>query len=280
MPSENWYWEQFDVKQRGGEFDLDSSQTSFLDEQNISRELANQIETDFIDELYGTTEGKTIIDGKNQELSREEWTRTYYDDNAAIQSGEVTEVWGLDIRRTMKDEDGQTVTPKHPEYFEYLTGMRGNVAWNEYKDDPAFVAKAKEMKEDWNILTDDDYSVKERISTIRRVKAEMDSGGTKADEDKSHLDWDKYKVGHYRNEAGDLIQIGDDGKETRVPTLKDLWSSGGGRLTVNKPSKHTPILQRREVGRPVIPGVSWSGDTPRLTNPTKVKIPASLGGAK
>ena len=279
MPSEDWYWEQFDVEQKGGEFDLSDDRTSFLDQQDLSRAEANKIETQFIDELYGTSEGQTIIDGKNRELSREEWSRTYYDDSAAIAGDWATEVWGLDLRRTMQDEDGNTITSKHPDFYEHLT--RGEVDWKSYENDSKFVATAREMKEDWNIVGDDDYSLQQRVDVIRRVQAEMDSTGKKEEEDKSHLDWDKYDAESiYRDDAGDLWMKDDDGKPQKQQTLKDLWSSGEGRLTVNKPGEHTPILERRKVGRPVIPGVSWSGDTPRVTNPTKVKIPAQLGGAK
>ena len=31
MPNEDWYWDQFDVEQKGGEFDLSDDLTTFLD---------------------------------------------------------------------------------------------------------------------------------------------------------------------------------------------------------------------------------------------------------
>lgn len=271
MPNENWYWDQFDVEQKGGEFDLSDDRTTFLDEQDISRDRANEIETQFIDELYGTSEGQTIIDGKNLELSREEWTATYYDNNAAIQNDDATAVWGLDLRRTMQDEDGQTITASHPEFYEHIT--RGEVDWSSYENDPAWSSAARELGEDLNILGDDDYNDKERVDLIRRVDADM---GTKKedDDDKSHLDWEKYdKDKIFRDDAGDLFIDGE-----KQQTLKDLWANDEGRLTVNAPGEHTAILKRRKVGRPVIPGVSWSGDTPSLTNPTKLKIPRNVRG--
>jgi len=283
MPSENWLWDQFDVEQKGGEFDLSDDRTTFLDEQDISRADANEIETQFIDELYGTSEGQTIIDGKNQELSREEWTATYYDDNAAIQNDDATAVWGLDLRRTMQDEDGETITASHPEFYEHLT--RGQVAWDDYESDSAWSAAARELGEDLNILGDDDYTDKERVDLIRRVDASL---GTKKedDDDKSHLDWEKYdKDKIYRDDAGDLFIDGE-----KQQTLKDLWANDEGRLTVNEPGEHTAIKSRRKIGRPVIPGVSWTPtgqgwDRPSLTNKNKIKIPRNAqglikGGAK
>ena len=278
MPNENWYWDQFDVEQKGGEFDLSDDRTTFLDEQDISRDRANEIETQFIDELYGTSEGQTIIDGTNRELSRDEWTRTYYDDNAAIQNDSATAVWGLDLRRTMQDEDGQTITGSHPEFYEHITGMRGGCDWASYENDNQWCAAARELGEDLNILGDDDYTDKERVDLIRRVDASL---GTKKedDDDKSHLDWDKYdKDKIFRDATGDLFIDGE-----KQQTLKDLWSNDEGRLTVNAPGEHTAIKSRRKIGRPMIPGVSWTPtgkgwDRPSLTKKHTVKIPQNVKG--
>ena len=273
MPNENWYWDQFDVEQKGGECDLSDDRTTFLDEQNISRDRANEIETQFIDELYGTSEGQTIIDGNNLELSREEWTATYYDDNAAIQNNDATAVWGLDLRRTMQDEDGQTITANHPEYYEHLT--RGEVDWASYENDPVYIKAFKDMGEQAYNLTDDDYTDQQKVDWVREASTVIDKG--EEDEDKSHLDWDKYdKDKIYRDDAGDLFIDGE-----KQPTLKDLWSNDEGRLTVNAPGEHTAIKERRKVGRPMIPGVSWTPtgkgwDKPSLTNPAKLRLPGNI----
>lgn len=277
MPNENWYWDQFDVEQKGGEFDLSDDRTTFLDEQNVSRDRANEIETQFIDELYGTSEGQTIIDGKNQELSRDEWTRTYYDDNAAIQNNQATAVWGLDLRRTMQDEDGQTITANHPEYYEHLT--RGEVDWSSYENDPKYISEFTKMGEQAYNLTDDDYTDQQKVDWIRKADAAM---GTSKEEDEStsHLDWDKYDKDKVFTDSDGNLFI--DGKQQE--TLKDLWSKDEGRLSVNAPGKHTELLKPRSVGRPVIPGVSWSKssqgdwDAPSLTNKHTVKIPQNVKG--
>ena len=271
MPNEDWYWDQFDVEQKGGEFDLSDDRTTFLDGQDIDRDRIADIETQFIDELYGTSEGQTIIDGNNLELSREEWTATYYDDNAAIQNNEATAVWGLDLRRTMQDEDGQTITASHPEYYEHLT--RGEVDWASYENDPAYIKAFTEMGEHAYNLTDDDYTDQQKVDWIREASTVIGKG-EEEDEDKSHLDWEKYdKDKIYRDDSGDLFIDGE-----RQQTLKDLWANDEGRLTVNAPGEHTAILKRRKVGRPSIPGVSWSGDTPSLTHKTKIKVPWNVKG--
>ena len=273
MPNEDWYWDQFDVEQKGGEFDLSDDRTTFLDEQDIDRDRIADIETQFIDELYGTSEGQTIIDGKNQELSREEWTATYYDDNAAIQNDDATAVWGLDLRRTMQDEDGQTITASHPEYYEHLT--RGEVDWASYENDPAYIKAFTEMGEQAYNLTDDDYTDQQKVDWVREASTVIGKG--EEDEDKSHLDWEKYdKDKIYRDDSGDLFIDGE-----RQQTLKDLWANDEGRLTVNAPGEHTAILKRRKVGRPVIPGIKWTPtgrgwDRPSLTNPVKPKLPGNI----
>ena len=264
--------DEFGVTQDDGRFDLSDSQTSFLNEQGLSEEEATAIETQFIDELYGTSEGQTIVDGKNVEHSQGEWQSTYFDDAGAIASGVDTSTWGLDIRRTMVDEDGQTITASHPEYYEHLT--RGEVDWQHYVD--TFNEDTwKLIDQDKSKILSDEYSDTDKIRWIRQgmhAEANPLSEGTDLDE---HEQWDKYKENTIFTDKQNNLFI--DGE--KQPTMKDLWAKGDeGRLTVNAPGEHTAILKRRQVPRPLIPGVSWDGDTPSLTHKTKIKLPWNTKG--
>ena len=75
----------------------------------------------------------------------------------------------------------------------------------------------------------------------------------------------------------------DDGKPQKQQTLKELYAGDEGRLTVNAPGEHTTIMDRRKVGRPSIPGITWTStgrgwDRPSLTNKAKIKIPQNVKG--
>ena len=266
--------DEFGVEQKDGTFDLSDTQTSFLNEQGLSEEQATAIETQFIDELYGTSEGQTIVDGKNVEHSQGEWQSTYFDDAGAIASGVDTSTWGLDIRRTMVDEDGQTITASHPEYYEHLT--RGEVDWQHYVD--TFNEDTwKLINQDKSKLLSDEYSDTDKIRWIRQgmhAEANPFEFGDKT-ELNDHLHWEKYdKDSIFVDKQNNLFIDGE-----KQPTMKDLWAKGDeGRLTVNKPGEHTAIMKRRQVPRPVIPGVSWDGDTPSLTHKTIIKLSWNIKG--
>ena len=185
--NEDWYWDQFDVEQKGGEFDVSDDRTTFLDEQDIDRDRIADLETQFIDELYDTLEGQTIIDGKNLELSREEWTATYYDDRSAIQTGEATATWGLDLRRVLNED----LEVGKPEYYEWLT--RGEVDWASYEQDNAYKKAFNSMKNDKNawstygdpagidFLTSDDYTDQQKVNFIRDA-ADFAASGNESDD--------------------------------------------------------------------------------------------------
>ena len=277
--------DEFGVEQQEGSFDLSDAQTAFLSDQGLSEDQMDSIETQFIDELYGTSEGQTIIDGQNVEHSQSEWQTTYYDDGGAIAQGDSSALWGLDLRRTMVDEDGETITASHPEYYEHLT--RGEVNWESYLDDPKYIEVfnniGAELDDGDEVklsdLTSDQYTDEQRAEFIRKANVEIDDPWTKdrgnrpKDQGK-HLDWDKYDKDKIFRDKGNNLFI--DGE--RQETLKDLWANDEGRLTVNAPGEHTAILQRRQVPRPVIPGVSWDGDTPSLTHRNTVKLPRNIRG--
>ena len=286
----------FGVTQEEGRFDLSDAQTAYLSEQGLSDEQMESIETQYIDEIYGTTDGQTVDEsGADLGLSQSEWQATYFDDQGAIAQNEASSIWGLDLRRTMLDEDGGEITSSHPEYYEHLT--RGEVDWASYQEDPKYIEAFNNMGGDLNDgervkledLTTDQYTDEERAEFIRKANVEIatpwepEMGDNK---DKDHLDWEKYdKDKVFRDKTGDLWMKDENGVAQKQPTLKDLWTSNdpAGRLKVNKAGKHTDILQRRKVGRPTIPGVTWTAtgkgwDKPSLTNPSRIKLPRNIRG--
>ena len=275
----------FQVTQDEGKFTLADYQTEFLDAQGLDADQLESIETQFIDELYGTSEGQTIVDGKNVEHSQGEWQSTYFDDQGAIAQGTDDSIWGLDLRRTMLDEDGETIVASDPEYYEHLT--RGEVDWASYQNDPKYVEAFDRIADDLNDgdrvelsdLTSDKYTDSQKAEFIRKANLEMSdpwhSGKGKKNE---HEVWenrvDKDKI--FRDKENNLFIDGE-----QQQTLLDLYNSPDGRLTVNSPKEQDPIKERRVIGRPNIPGVTWTPtgkgwDKPSLKNPAKLRLPGNI----
>ena len=288
----DWSWDPLNVTQEEGKLDLSDQQTSFLESQGLTQEEFDSIETQFVDELYGTTEGKTLDEnGNDLGLSQAEWQATYFDDASAIASNQDTSVWGLDLRRTMLDEDGGEITSSHPEYYEHLT--RGEVDWGSYQNDPKYNEVWGAVGVDKGKLTSDEYTDADKAEWIRKADHELanpylddpKNNSLFSKHDNSHEEWegkhDNEKV--FRDKDGGLWMKDESGVAQRQPTLKELYQSPDGRLDVNKPGLHKAILKRRKVGRPEIPGIKWTRtgkgwDKPSLTNPTKVKIPRNVRG--
>tara|TARA_Y100001963_G_scaffold14376_1_gene17929 strand:- start:113 stop:937 length:825 start_codon:yes stop_codon:yes gene_type:complete len=219
---EDWFWDQFDVTQKGGEFDLADTRTTFLDKQeDISRSQANEYESKFIDELYGTTDAQTIIDGENRELSQQEWVKTRYDDSSAIQTEQVDATWGLDLRRIAPTEDLKVGTQKH---YEWLT--RGQVDWGSYASDAAFKKAFKDMDssgKSWhgadyaglmNADEQDDadrWSDEARVDFIRAAQSHIKSGNSDDDPESWWTEWDnKYEPPEPRDiESPTHLPVGD-----------------------------------------------------------------------
>ena len=278
----------FEVTQQEGRFDLDDARTTFLDDQGLSAEQVESIETQFIDELYGTSEGQTIIDGKNVDHTQGQWQSTYFDDQGALAQGTDVSIWGLDLRRTMLDEDGETIVASDPEYYEHLT--RGEVDWASYQNDPKYVAAFDKIGGDLHDgkkvklkdLTSDKYTDSQRAEFIRKANQEIEDPWVKAKGDgkNKHEDWkDKYDQDKiFKDKEGNLFIDGE-----KQQTLLDLYKSPDGRLSVNSPKEQDAIKERRVIGRPTIPGVKWTPtgqgwDKPSLTNPAKIKLPRNIKG--
>ena len=269
-------------------YDLEGEQTAWVESQfdmtdDDAREQYESIETQFIDELYGTDNAEWATQNQDE--------GAFWNDDSGFDS-----TWGMDLRRTMLDEDGETINASHPEYYEHLT--RGEVDWASYQNDTKFQEAFEDMKDEGLIpevgpqhkdftpgqidfLTSKQtyrgstlYKDTYKADLIRSMKDYMKK--KESDEDTSHEDWEgKYDADKiYRDGDGNLFK---EGKEQ--PTLKDLWTSDDpkGRLKVNQAIEHTKILKRRKVGPPQIPGVSFdSSGKPSLKNPTKLKLPGNI----
>ena len=103
---------------------------NFDDYQKIARK--------FVDELYGT---EVTISPSGDEDD------VVIGDAGAIATGEDRDHWGLDIRRIMKDTEGEDITKDHPLYYETLT--RGEVDWEFYQngteEDNMYIAAHKKL---------------------------------------------------------------------------------------------------------------------------------------
>ena len=226
MPSEDWYYDQFDVEQKGGGFDLSDEQTSALDD--MSDEDAADYESRFIDELYGTENRQTIIDGKNVEYSREDWVRTSEDDDGAIAREDVEAHWGLDLRRV----DNEDLKPGTDDHFLHMT--RGRIDWAAYQKDQAFIKAMKDIGKNASDLDDDEVPVEDRVEWIREANESM---GTKKDdkrtEPKGEYDSDKITTKPIVNEKGEEIgrDLYIDGD--RQKTLSETYAAGEGRRDVS-----------------------------------------------
>ena len=127
----------FSVDIKGGELDLSESQTTWLDEQDLSRKKRDEYETRFIDEIYGTEDAL-------------ESTYKYKNEDGVISSswgehGAAEAPWGLDLRRIEQ--------PPNMSHYEWLT--KGKVNWASYQEDSYFQKVYREMKadKDFNDLT-------------------------------------------------------------------------------------------------------------------------------
>ena len=217
----DWYKEQFDVEQQGGEFDFKNDfLTGELDQLDLDRATRAQWETDFIDDIYGTKEGKTIVDGQNKELSRDEWLqqgryegslihrvgRDHGRGNAGARLDSEADTWGLDLRRKAYEEGAfETGSNEH-----YLWLTRGPVDWADYEKDNEFKRIFNEMKKDgsaWDtygdpanieFLSSEDYTDKEKVQFIRDANIRLSSAEKKSDKEQDFedgwYDWDSKYV--------------------------------------------------------------------------------------
>ena len=232
-------------------------------DQLDSPKVYQEIETKFLDELYGS-DGDPTTDG-------------------AIAEGLTDWNGGLALRRVHDDslEIGSI------EYYDHIT--KGDVDWANYQNDTLFQKAFEDLGYDLSVLGQDEAESAKQVrhaqSTIGLKKLH------KADSDSWKMHWEgQYQANDiYRTEDGSLYMANAEGEIERQKTIVEMLKSGEGRLEVNQPGDHDEIVgPSREITRPDIPGVTWTDtgkgwDRPSLTNPTKPKYPTNLppgGGGK
>lgn len=209
MPSSDWYWNQYQLEQQGGQLDITND--SWLQEQDLSRSERDELETKFIDELYGTIDAQ--------------WTgdKLPYDSNTGGPTGGgrlhragdtrrgytfAPDTWGLDIARTMIDEDGNEVKIGDSDYYEHLT--RGEVDWayyeesNKYQEAYQILKDSADTKWDWldnysdlkDMLTDrsDDNEAADwqKIEFIRGANESLGRQAPETGDWRDDYDWDRH----------------------------------------------------------------------------------------
>lgn len=211
MPSTSWYWDQYQLEKNNSELDITND--SWLQEQNLTRSERSEIETDFIDELYGTSNAQWVYpdpDYKDQVRSGMPEEGDRGPEGTGILGQEGTELWGLDLVRT-EDQGGLS-------YYEHLT--KGAVDWAHYQDSnkykEAFDTFKSDTKDDgrWDWLDEhhtlDDFlhegrwtSHSERgdqkkeadalkVDFIRAADALGGNEGKKTDDWRDRYEWDRH----------------------------------------------------------------------------------------
>tara|TARA_R100000458_G_C8265881_1_gene240927 strand:- start:207 stop:1892 length:1686 start_codon:yes stop_codon:yes gene_type:complete len=216
-----------------------------------------EIVTQFIEEMYGTTEGQ--------------WnpvTKSTYDETTtgAIAEGRDVDRWGLDIRRVgMYDDDGQMYTQEEYDaahgagaWYENLT--RGEVDWDYYQENNHFIAAHQQLGGDATIDT---------LDEIRAANTLAHDAILEENEGDGEYGWTRYERRFTIDDDGTPKYDGADISYTPTPlAIPSSMYERAGLDEIVEPS--------REVGRPAIAGISWDGRTPSLTNPQEVNRPYNL----
>ena len=263
MPNKDWYWDQFAVAQNAGGLDMHTDRQSASMEA-LGKKDANIYESRFIDELYGTQGRRTITDdGKNYELSQEQWIKSGGDAGGAIQTGETDVTWGLDLVRDWSNFKGD-MTVGSEDHYQWQT--RGDIDWAHYWDDNAYQAsftkdlstgdiewdKGSEQRwrdkegglEAW--LSDEDVDTQHKVEFLR----DYDTGYSDYGDENLRDDWDNKYIDQFDPETATPY----------TPTyldVPDLWGQADFEkvltpMTVTKP-KGLPSLsdiQRTQVQTP------------------------------
>ena len=223
-------------------------------------DLADEFETQFIDEFYGTDDA--------------EWDDVDVGDNAPtlkdIPKTEANALIGLDLHRVAPKEN-----LSKQDHYEHST--RGRVNWAKYYDDNAYkeawetIKKSKDKKYDYadrggglkDFLTDSSMDPKRKISNWTKVQFVRDAGklGTSASTEdwlKEPTDWDgKYEP-----------SFDAENPPKYTPSTLDVSTRADG--TPYKPADIVkPLKARREVVWPNI-----------KVRPARVSVPINLPKGK
>ena len=304
--NDDWAWDQYDLVESGGQVDIKND--SFLADQSLTRRQRDDIETQFIDELYGTDDAVWSPEGG---LPVNQNTGDGLLQSRGSYVHESIIPMGLDLRRVL---DESITGPEHPRYYEWLT--RGEVDWASYENDAAFKAAYNSLKDTaeyknqgwanftWNELWDrggsgDDVQAGDdrRVDFIRAANA-YDSV-EEGDPDKPWTDpnsrWNinpnfdnKYtsKYHHSGPNAGQPVDGSKIEPYTATPlfnpndqAIQDkLIDAEGNRMTIDSVIREPAEAgSRRDVGGAALD----AGITIRRVNVKRpTNIPASWGSTK
>ena len=226
-------------------------------------QAAYDLETRFIDEIYGTEE--RVYEGLTVE---ETIAKAEENLQTKINNGEVDDQWGLDLKRVAFPEGADEGSQA---WYEHIT--RGEVDWAYYQNDSAYQAAYEELSAQnadpnhenygmWNNIFDD----QENITSAAEVRL--------INEHAEGLYQDKLVEG----QGKDAWRYDWDGKhepspapEPWVPTELTVYKPGGGRYNTIDQRKVTPIHKFSEaIFEPVRPNIN----IPRV----QIDIPDILGG--
>jgi len=272
------------------------------------------LETKFIDEMYGTAELK---DSKGNVITPQT--------PGAIAEGKATALWGLDLQRVLKNDDGTDINVGDANYYEAIT--RGEVDWAHYDKDPAY----QKALNDYISKGNKDNIMQGKIDTPEEVRAlhqfdkrtyegvlnEARTG------EKRPWEWDDWKVEYdvdqIKMEGDDLYIDGEKkiGMDERLEIPYKLDGDGklvGKEFAVGKNEDGTtkyktidsPYLnvgkaydpksfkgeahewkgieveamepERPDIdSKPTLGGyVNWDSGSPKMTNPVKAAAPLKI----
>ena len=306
----DWAWDQFDLTKAGTELDIYNDE--FLQELELTRDQKNWIETEFIDELYGTDDAQWTREGLPEDYGGRRYggdgvLNTQMRGRSSYLSQDIT-TWGLDIRRVLNEDLNLSRT----EHYEWLT--RGTVDWAYYENEASYQRAYDVLSKDsdksggwgdysWEELWDRDpgdhfqRGDQERVDFIRAANA-WESLGAEGDPDKPWTDpnsrWyinpnfdNKYVAKYYH--TGDKAGQPVDGseiepyKETPLfnPDDQDILDrivdDQGNRMTLDTDIDSPDSIDGR---RDIAGAAKDAGITIRSVNVRKPNnIPASWGSA-
>ena len=275
----SFFEDAFDVQEVGGQLDIQADE--YLQNQDLTRDERNKIETKFIDEVYGTTDAMSDTWMKRNEDGLIA-AGTWHDEGA------MDATYGLDLRRIVGEEDLKVGTVEH---YEWLT--RGEVDWANYESDNAYRKAFDTLRnnkkgafDDFgnpssiNFLTDDEHSIEGKVNFIRAAgviigKTEEEGSDEKDDPESWWNKWDnqydpKY---HHTDDPGGTYKAGDVIDPTKLNPYvpSDLFDPASAEIQsrIVDPNGN-PMTIRQDIS--VADAAGSARDTSRAAREAGIKI--------
>ena len=228
--------------------------------------LLDNIESKFIDAVYGTDRNMTLDAGEDPELA------------GAIAKGEDVSMWGLDWRRVNPGEDNP-IEFGSSEWFNYYAlgkdkeGKEVEINWNSYQTDPRFQVAFKQLGYNINDLAK--VEPQQAQSWVRHANQKL-AGDEYNTRIKTSGTWKHYWDNQYDK---DRIQLHDGNlyvEGQRQETLAEKYADGRGRLNI---THHFEPLAQKASRRsaPLAPDIKIPEIfSAKLTN-EQAGIPTTMG---